>query len=122
MGRGIIIHDGIGPVVDALVVGTAIKVTAEMQAGAMELEQYAKYTAPWTDQTGNARDGLTADVFQEGGEIVIDLRHSVDYGIWLELIQDGAFAVIMPTLEALGPDILARSGAMVVSTTVGFLP
>jgi len=69
---------------------------------ASEIESDAQFNAPWDDRTGEARDGLEAEASMEGGEIVITLAHGVDYGQWLETIQSGRFAIIMPTLEKYG--------------------
>jgi hypothetical protein len=110
------VFDGIGPVLDFMAIRTAANVAEAVEQGAMELEMYAKFNAPWADRTGEARNGLTASVYEEGGEIVLELAHSVDYGIWLELIQDGRFAIIMPTLEALGPRIIRDAGGRVMDT------
>lgn len=112
---GIIVHDGITPTLDVVVATTAVRVTEAMERGKERVQDYAQSNAPWADRTGEARSGLIADVSEDNGEIVLELAHSVDYGIWLETIQDGAFAIIMPTLEALGPEILAEAGAEVVN-------
>lgn len=117
---GMIIFDGIGPVLDVLVATTADNVLDEMERGREEIEWTAQANAPWSDITGAARQGLVADVYNDWGVIVIELAHSVDYGIWLELIQEGRFAIIMPTLEALGPDIIRRAGGRVVPGASGF--
>lgn len=108
------LRDTIGPRLNIAAAFAAARAEAQMKQGAREIEIYAQTHAPWSDRTGNARYGLTAEVRNEGGEIVIELYHTVDYGQWLELIQDGRFAIIMPTLEALGPEILKRSGATVI--------
>jgi hypothetical protein len=60
---------------------------------------------------------LNAEVGEEFGVLTIDLSYSVDYGYWLEVIENGKFAIIMPTLEALGPEILDAAGASVFSIT-----
>lgn len=120
MARGMYIRDGIGPVLGYLVAYSAINVAEAMGQGKEEVEAYAKSNAPWSDQTGAARAGLTASVFVEDGEIVLELAHTVEHGIWLETIQDGAFAIIMPTLEALGPTIIRDAGARVTSTGSSF--
>lgn len=72
---------------------------------------YAKETAPWGDRTGAARAGLEVDVYEENGNVELALFHTVDYGLWLEVIQSGRFAVIMPTLEALAPLIFKSVNA-----------
>lgn len=106
--------DRIGPVLDVLALSAIDNVADAMEDGRRRVEEYAKDNAPWSDQTGAARDGLTASVYMEGLTVVLELAHTVDYGIWLELIQDGRFATIMPTLEALGPEIIADAGGRVM--------
>ena len=115
MASGFIVFDGIGPKLDLLALGAYTETLGDMEAAALEVEYYAQANAPWADITGQARSGLMASVYDEGGEIVLELSHGVEYGYWLEVIQDGRFAVIMPTLEVLGPEILRRAGASVVS-------
>lgn len=75
---------------------------------AQEALDFAKQQAPWTDRTGNARSGLDVDVDGDRQEIVLTMFHTVDYGQWLETIQNGNLAVIMPTLELYGPEIKRR--------------
>jgi hypothetical protein len=72
---------------------------------AQEIESDAQFNAPWNDRTGAARDGLEAEASMEGGEVVITLMHTVDFGLWLETIQSGRFAIIMPTLEKYAPRV-----------------
>lgn len=72
---------------------------------ASEIESDAQQNAPWSDRTSNARDGLVAEASMEGGDIVVTLMHTVDYGEWLETIQSGRFAIIMPTLDKYGPAV-----------------
>jgi hypothetical protein len=117
---GMFLHDGIGPVLDYLIINTGINVTEAMQAGAEEVQAYAQSNAPWTDRTGDARSGLYAEVYEEFGEIVLELGHSVDYGIWLELKDNGKYAIIMPTLEVLGPQIIRQAGGRVIDTDRAF--
>lgn len=116
---GMVIFDGIGPVLDYMVISGASQVAEAMEKGKEKVEEYARLNAPWADRTGAARSGLTASVFLEMGEVVLELAHTVDYGIWLETIQDGQYAIIMPTLEALGPEIIAEAGGAVMDTSAG---
>lgn len=115
-----IVHDGIGPVLGYMVASAATNVAEAMMQGKAEVEAYAQSNAPWTDQSGAARAGLQASVELEDGVVTLQLAHSVDYGIWLETIQDGAFAIIMPTLEALGPQIIHDAGGQVLHTGRSF--
>lgn len=64
-----------------------------------ELEFQMQQDAPWTDRSGDARRGLRAVASNENGIITMTLSHTVDYGYWLEVIQNGRFAIIGPTLE-----------------------
>lgn len=80
---------------------------------AREIQDYAQQNAPWTDRTGEARDSLTATASYDSGEVTIDLAHGVDYGYWLEVIQNGRFAIILPTLELYAPRFFVK-GAMTV--------
>jgi len=82
---------------------------------ARKVEDYAKDNAPWTDRTGDARAGLTAEVSRDGDAIVMELYHTVDYGLWLEVIQNGEYAIIMPTLEAMAPEIFTDAGTKMLS-------
>ena len=75
---------------------------------AIEALDYAKAYAPWADRTGDARAGLDTHVEWDGDIIVWQLYHTVEYGLWLETIQNGAFAIIMPTLESFAPRVGAR--------------
>lgn len=78
------------------------------QRSAPDVENYMKTNAPWTDQTGNARNGLTARPFQEGETVGIVLSHSVPYGIYLEAKWSGRYAIIQPTIDAMGPVVMRR--------------
>src|SRR5262245_15447723 len=73
---------------------------------ARRVEQYAKENAPWEDRTGDARQGLKATGEQRLVYYAITLFHTVDYGIWLEVRWDGKYAIILPTLEAMGPELM----------------
>lgn len=118
---GITVHDGIGPVLDYMVAHAAVNVAQAMEHGKDKVEMYAKQNAVWEDRTGAARAGLTAAVYEEGGFIVLELAHTVDYGIWLELIKDGSYAIIMPTLEAVGPEVIRDAGGEVLRTPGSFI-
>ena len=66
---------------------------------AKDVLAYAKANAPWQDRTGDARRGLDVGVESDGDSIILQLYHTVDYGLWLEVIENGQYAIIMPTLQ-----------------------
>jgi len=110
--------DDIGPTLGFLSVGLVQGTQEIMEQMAEEVLDYAQATAPWHDITGEARAGLSTEVYEEGGEIIMDLFHTVDYGEWLETIQSGRFAVIMPTLEAMAAEVFAAVGGIVTGEDV----
>lgn len=65
----------------------------------------AQENAPWSDNTGDARRGLNATIEDADDVWTVTLAHEVDYGQWLETIQSGQYAIIMPTIEAWADDI-----------------
>ena len=76
------------------------------QYWAPRVENYAKTNAPWTDRTGNARNGLAARSYRDGQETGIILYHQVPYGIYLETRWDGRYAIIDPTIAEMGPKVM----------------
>jgi hypothetical protein len=69
-------------------------------------EVHMKTSAPWTDRTGNARNGLFAKAIREQPTVhVLLLSHVMWYGIFLETIQAGRFAVIWPSVQVAGNEI-----------------
>lgn len=83
------------------------KVYSTLQFQAPRVETHAKTNAPWQDQTGNARQGLRAEAFREDANMGIVLYHQVPYGIWLELAHGAQYAIIDPTIEVMGPQVMA---------------
>jgi hypothetical protein len=84
----------------------AAEITA--QRSAPDVENYMKNNAPWTDQTGNARNGLQARAYRSGDEIGIDCFGSVPYQVYLETRFSGHYAIIQPTIDAMGPVVMRR--------------
>lgn len=82
----------------------------EFRDQAPKVQSYMKRTASWSDQTGNARAGLTAEYVgdRDINRIAIRLAHGVSYGIWLEVKYAGKYAVIRPTLVDEGDRIMAE--------------
>lgn len=69
-------------------------------------EARLKERAPWTDRTGNARNGLAARaVFGDDVDSLV-LFHQVPYGIYLETKNSGKYAVIMPVVNEISKEIM----------------
>jgi hypothetical protein len=67
---------------------------------APEIETWMKQNAPWTDQSGNARQTLYTVVYEVSLQAVdIVLSHGVEYGIFLEVCNAGQYAIIGPALD-----------------------
>ena len=64
---------------------------------------YAKQNAPWTDQTGNARNGLGGATDVQADDVTVYFFHQVPYGIYLETRFSGRYQIIAPTLQVMGP-------------------
>jgi hypothetical protein len=71
-----------------------------------ELLAYAVENAPWEDQTGDARAGLSSEAYADNNHIGVDLFHTVEYGIFLELRWGAKYAIILPTVEKMGSKLL----------------
>lgn len=68
-------------------------------------EARAKADAPWTNRTGAARAGLHGTSAVDGTSLEVVLAHGVDYGVWLELANQGRYAVIPGTLQVMSADL-----------------
>lgn len=66
---------------------------------AAQAEARMRTGAPWTDRTGAARGSLSATPEQSGRLFTLILAHGVSYGIWLEVSNDGRYAIVRPTQE-----------------------
>lgn len=75
---------------------------------AAKAQNDARLNARWHDRTGNARTGLVGlTETLANGIVVIYLTHSMTYGVYLELCNSGKYAILMPTLESLYPELMS---------------
>ena len=75
----------------------------------IEIQNEMRIFAPWTDRTGQARGNLFGIAERPKNKkwlVRIYARHGVPYGVFLELRYGGRYAIIMPTLQRLGPKII----------------
>lgn len=84
-------------------------VAARLETSALMLQNYAKQNRPWKDQTGHARQRLTCKVSRQGPKKYrLTLAHGVAYGAALEFKHNKKYAIIFPTLERKGPDVMRQ--------------
>lgn len=75
----------------------AVRMFANTQAKVLEKDM--KENRPWTDRTGDARKRLSVKVESTKKAYVLVLAHGVDYGIWLELANEGKYNIIQRTVD-----------------------
>ena len=66
---------------------------------ASQVQTSSRTNATWTNRTGNARQGLTGFSYVQLPKMFVALFHKVIYGKYLELSNDGKFAIIEQTLN-----------------------
>ena len=117
-GKIVWISDTLTPKIKKLPEAFGKAVGVYMQSQAPAVQDYARRNAPWTDRTGNARQGLFARYEGSGGRNTLGqftaggkgqhsivLYHTVSYGIWLEVRWSGRYAIIEPTIRSEGKRI-----------------
>lgn len=75
---------------------------------ATKAQNEMRTNAPWQDRSGNARSGLFSIAEQAAADVVIiylSHGHTIEYGHFLELDHGGRYAIIVPTMEKLFPEI-----------------
>lgn len=107
-----IVEDTLSPMLAVAGEEMMREVEAIMLEIASDVLDYAKDNAPWADRTGDARNGLDVEVDEEDDVVYLTLFHTVDYGLWLEVIQSGRFATIMPTLEHYAAEVMAKTSSV----------
>jgi hypothetical protein len=82
-----------------------VVITARMQAEA-EREKTMSDRQPWKDYTKQARDGIVGQAYKDDNAMGIRLMHTTNYGVYLELANDGKYAILRPTLHQIAPAIM----------------
>lgn len=96
---------GVGLAAFSQVVQNGIRIMMQYQRA--KVQDYMRLNAPWTDRTGNARQGLFARDESTDSVYAIDIYHTVPYGIWLEVANGGKYQIIEPTMTEEGRRIMA---------------
>jgi hypothetical protein len=106
--------DNLTPHLEKYLPAVEAGVDLALDAAVPQAETYMRENAPWTDRTGNARNGLRAQHNKEPfvqHELI--LYHTMPYGIWLEVRWSGRYAIIAPTIKKMGPEVMAMVAASV---------
>ena len=67
---------------------------------ASEFAKEAKAEHPWENDTHHAEQGLYGKAKKDGSNIIIELGHRVDYGVYLELANDGKYGILEKKLNS----------------------
>jgi hypothetical protein len=112
--RGVFDFDSLTPSLKALLPKVDAGVDLAFDMMEPTAESHARLHAPWTDNTGNARNGLFAR--HESDPMVVHrlvIYHTMPYGVFLEVRWSGKYAIIGPTMLAVSPDLAANVAAAV---------
>ena len=95
------------PLADAAAQQIKVIVYQLMLSYAPRIEAWMKQNAAWMDRTGNARQGLYAEVEAFATQVSLIADHSMDYGFWLETRHAGRYAIIAPAIDHFYPQIVS---------------
>lgn len=104
--RGVFKFDSLTPSLKRMLPAIDAGVDLAFDYEKSQAESYARTNAPWTDQTGNARNGLfAAHTKIPMVEHRLIVYHTMPYGLWLEVRWSGRFAIIGPTMLHISPEL-----------------
>jgi len=83
------------------------------QAAAAKLEAKAKTDAPWTDRTGLARQTMAGVCDWAGESLRVGIAGNMNYSVYLEFCNEGRFAVLWPTLNAMSAEIIQGMAGLI---------
>lgn len=72
----------------------------------IQAENFARGNAPWTDRTGDARRSIGSVDDSSKDIIRYWLKIGVDYGIWLEISNQGKYRILVPTMTIFEANII----------------
>jgi ABC-type phosphate transport system permease subunit len=76
---------------------------------ALRITSWMQINAPWTDNTGEARARLKATASHMALTVLIAVAHGVPYGVYLETMQAGRFAILVPAVMEWLPQFFAAA-------------
>lgn len=83
-----------------------------------DFESYAKENRPWTDRTSRARQGLIGYSEEIPNGQRINIAHTVDYGVMLELAHAKKYAILEPTVRLKSNDALKGAKTLIENIKV----
>lgn len=123
-GRGRVVWrgDDIGQNIIEMGLKLHVGVSAILKYEATEGQNFMRTNAQWTDQTGNARQGLFGRAYTEGAAgggvarksaYVIVLYHTMPYGVFLETRWSGKYRIIEPAVQHVGNNVMQSINGLV---------
>ena len=100
-------EQGIGPVYDEAVIRARAIAKQVLLSYAPRIETWMKQNARWQDRTGNARQGLYAEVEEFATSVSLIADHSMWYGYILETAHSGRFSIVAPAIDHFYSQIVA---------------
>lgn len=74
---------------------------------AAKMEAWAKQNVAWTDQTAHARLFLKSTVkWTNTNTLMVALSHNVEYGVYLELCNEGKYAILEKAIQEFAPKFI----------------
>lgn len=74
---------------------------------AYRMEAWARDNAPWEDRTAHAKLFLRSTVkWTNTNTLMIAMSHNVDYGVYLELCNEGKYAILEKTIQEFAPQFI----------------
>ena len=111
-------YDDLTPTLAKLTVAIEANVKLIMHQQAKRVQTYMRANAPWEDRTGDARSGLFCTPEEDVDAFNLYLFHTVDYGIWLEVRWGGYYAIIDPTIEVMGPEVMSALNGLLTRSAI----
>lgn len=73
---------------------------------APQVEAWMKQNASWTDQTGNLRQSLYAEVETMVNEIALSFDYGLEYGVYIAFKNSGKYDIIGPAIDHFAPLVM----------------
>lgn len=85
------------------------RIPGELERAGAQVVAFARASHPWRNRTGAAEAGLSYEVRREGDTFVLDIKHGVYYGVYLEGRWGGRWGVLPAAINMGGPLVLAAA-------------